>query len=163
MTLKQIWDVIYDNPGFYPVVIILVLSLVEVSKIKLNPWSALGRIVGKLLGIEGVSNKVDKLEKKMDDKVDKLEKKVDDLDHKVEENDIIGARVRILRFASEIEDRKYHSKDSWNQVMTDILKYEKYTNEHPNFKNGITEPTTEYLKEQYKERLDKKDWNRKND
>ena len=111
MTLEQIWDVVYNNPGFYPVVIILVLSLVEVSKIRLNPWSALGKIIGKLLGIQGVS-----------DKVDKLEKKVDDLDHKVEENDIVGARVRILRFASEIEDRRYHNKDSWDQTMIDISK-----------------------------------------
>ena len=152
MTLEQIWDVVYNNPGFYPVVIILVLSLVEVSKIRLNPWSALGKIIGKLLGIQGVS-----------DKVDRLEKKVDDLDHKVEENDIVGARVRILRFASEIEDRRYHNKDSWDQTMIDISKYEKYVIEHPDFKNGITEPTTEYLKQQYRERLEKHDWNRKND
>lgn len=152
MTLKQIWDVIYNNPGFYPAVIIIILSLVEVSKVKLNPWSALGKIIGKLLGIKGVS-----------DKVDALEKKVDRLDHKVEENDIVGARVRILRFASEIEDRRYHNKDSWNQVMTDIIKYETYVATHADFKNGITEPTIEYLKEQYKERLEKKDWNRKSD
>ena len=151
MTLSQIWDVIHNNPGFYPVIIILVLSLVEVSKIRLNPWSALGKIIGKLLGIQGVS-----------DKVDKLEKKVDDLDHKVEENDIVGSRVRILRFASEIEDRRYHNKESWDQTMIDILKYEKYVIEHPDFKNGITEPTTEYLKQQYRERLEKHDWNRKN-
>lgn len=152
MTLSEIWDAVHNNPGFYPVVIIIILSLVEVSKVKLNPWSALGRIIGKLLGIQGVS-----------DKVDKLEKKVDNLDRKVEENDIINARVRILRFASEIQDFKYHNKDSWDQTMIDIGKYEQYVLEHPEFKNGITEPTTEFLKQQYKERLEKRDWDKRAD
>ena len=152
MTLSEIWDVIYHNPGFYPVVIILVLSLVEVSKIKINPWSTLGKIIGKFIGIQSVS-----------EKVDKLEEKVDDLDHKVEENDIIQSRVRILRFASEIQDRRFHSKDSWDQTMVDIKKYEQYVAGHPEFKNGITEPTTEFLKQQYRERLEKNDWNKKSD
>ena len=152
MTLKQIWDVIYNNPGFYPMVIVIVLSLVEVSKIKVNPWTSLGKLVGKFLGIEATNKKIDT-----------IEKKVDALDRKVDENDAVSARVRILRFASEIMDRRYHNKDSWDQTMLDIGKYEKYVIEHPHFKNGITEPTIEYIKEQYKKRLEKNDWDRKND
>ena len=88
---------------------------------------------------------------------------MDNLDRKVEENDIVNARVRILRFASEIQDRRFHNKDSWDQTMIDIGKYEQYVIEHPEFKNGITEPTTEFLKQQYKERLEKHDWNKKSD
>lgn len=150
MTLKDIWDIIHHNPSFYPVIIILILSLIEVSKIKLNPWTAIGKIIGRFLGIESISKKVDA-----------LEKKIGVLDQKVEENDIVTARVRILRFASEIQDYMFHNKDSWDQTMIDIEKYEQYVMEHPTFKNGITEPTIEYIKEQYKERLEKRDWDRK--
>ena len=152
MTLDKIWDAIYHSPSFIPGLIILFLSLVEVSKIKLNPWTALGRLIGKFLGIEAVNNKVDTLNKKLNE-----------LDNKVDENDTVAARVRILRFASEIMDHRYHNKDSWDQTMIDIAKYEDYVTAHPRFKNGITEPTIEYIKDQYRERMEKNDWDRKND
>ena len=152
MTLDKIWDAIYHNPGFYPVVIFIILSLVEVSKIKLNPWTALGTLIGRLLGIKALS-----------DKIDSVTKKVDELDNKIDENDAVAARTRILRFASEIMDRRYHNKDLWDQTMIDIAKYEGYVTAHPKFKNGITEPTIEYIKDQYRERMEKNDWDRKND
>lgn len=152
MLLKQIWDVISNHPGIVSGIIIIFLSLVEVSKIKLNPWTALGRLIGRLLGIKTLS-----------DKIDSVTKKVDELDNKIDENDTVAARVRILRFASEIMDRRYHNKDSWDQTMIDIAKYEGYVTVHPKFKNGITEPTIEYIKDQYRERMEKNDWDRKND
>ena len=150
MKLIDLWNTIMSIPGSKTILIVILLSIVEICPIKLNPWSWVGALIGKLLGITKVT-----------DKLDALEKKVDCLDKKVDENDVIASRVRILRFQSEIEDGKYHSKDSWDQVMTDIAKYEKYVSEHPDFKNGITEPTIEYLKEKYRERLEKKDWNRR--
>lgn len=152
MLLKQIWDVISNHPGIVSGIIIIFLSLVEVSKIKLNPWTALGRLIGRLLGIKSLS-----------DKIDSVIKTVDELDNKIDENDTVAARVRILRFASEIMDRRYHNKDSWDQTMIDIAKYEGYVTAHPKFKNGITEPTIEYIKDQYRERMEKNDWDRKND
>ena len=152
MLLKQIWDVISNHPGTVSGIIIIFLSLVEVSKIKLNPWTALGRLIGRLLGIKSLS-----------DKIDSVTKKVDELDNKIDENDTVAARVRILRFASEIMDRRYHNKDSWDQTMIDIAKYAGYVTAHPKFKNGITEPTIEYIKDQYRERMEKNDWDRKND
>lgn len=147
-TLYDWWDTIISVPGVKTALIVAVLSLVEIAPIKLCPWTWIGSLIGKLVGIKGVS-----------DKVDALERKVDGLDHKVEENDIITSRVRILRFAGEIQGGIYHNKDSWDQTMMDVAKYEKYVNEHPDFKNGITEPTIEYIRQQYKERLEKHDWN----
>lgn len=134
-------------PGVKTALVIALLSAIEIAPIKISPWSWIGGLVGKLVGIKSIS-----------DKVDALEKKVDNLDHKVEENDIVTSRVRILRFASEIQSKIYHNKDSWDQTMMDVAKYEKYVMEHPEFKNGITEPTIEYIREQYKERLEKHDW-----
>lgn len=140
MTAQQIWDVVRNNPGFYPVVVIIVLSLVEVSKIKLNPWSALGKIIGKLLGIESVSNKLDALEKKVD------------------ENQATTIRVRILHFEDELQSEKMHSKDSWDQVMDDIERYERYTSDHPKFKNNITVASIAHIKKMYSKLLEERAW-----
>lgn len=152
------WSTIISIPGVKTGLVIALLSAIEISPIKINPWTWIGGLIGKLVGIKKVSDKVDALDKKVDDKVDVLDKKVDELDHRVEENDIVTARVRILRFSGEVQNHQYHTKDSWDQTMIDIAKYEKYVEEHPKFKNGITEPTIEYLKQQYKERLEKHDW-----
>lgn len=152
MPLKQLWDVICNHPGISSGIVIVFLSLVEVSKIKVNPWTALGTLIGRFLGIKALS-----------DKLDATNKKVDELDNKIDENDTVAARVRILRFASEIMDHRYHNKDSWDQTMIDIAKYEGYVIAHPNFKNGITEPTIEYIRDQYRVRLEKNDWDKKND
>ncbi len=154
MTLNNIWDTIKENPGWITCVIILLFSLVEVSKIKLNPWSAIGRCIGKFLGVKSVSDKVDAIEKK----VEKVEEKVDDVDNKVEEGKALSARARILRFGVEVSNGIIHDKGMWDNTMADIENYNKYVAEHTDFKNGITEPTAEYLKELYKERLRKGDW-----
>lgn len=159
MTLYEMWNYLISIPGAKTVLIIIILSLVEVCPVKIHPWSWIGELVGKLVGIKKVSEKMDAIEKKVDD----LDQKVDGLDRKVEENDTVASRVRILRFASEIMDKRYHNKDSWDQTMIDVGKYERYVSEHPDFKNGITEPTIEYIKQQYRERLERNDWDRKND
>lgn len=143
MTIQQIWDVVHDNPGFYTAVIIIILSLVEVSKIKLNPWSALGKIIGKLLGIESVSNKLDALEKKVD------------------ENQATTIRVRILHFEDELQNEKKHSKDSWDQAMDDIERYECYTSDHPEFKNNITVASISHIKKTYSKLLEERAWTTK--
>lgn len=143
MTLGNIWDVITHNPGWITVIIVLLFSLVEVSKIKLNPWSAIGRLIGKFLGITGLSNKIDALEKKVD------------------ENQATTIRVRILRFEDELQDNKYHSKDSWDQCMDDIRRYHEYVNEHPKFINDITVASIDHIKKEYRERMEKRDWGRR--
>lgn len=90
--------------------------------------------------------------------VNKLSARIDDLDGKIDQTNAITARVRILRFADEMQENKKHSKDSWDQCMSDITDYEDYCNDHPKFRNNQTSATIEYLTTQYKERLDKHDW-----
>ena len=140
MTISEIWKLVVNNPSSFPIAIIIILSLIEVSKIKINPWSWVGGIIGKLLGIKAVSDKVDALEKKVD------------------ENQATTIRVRILRFEDEIQAGIHHSKDSWDQVMDDIQRYEEYTNTHPNFKNNITVATATHIKHKYAELLEKRAW-----
>lgn len=186
MTLNNLWDTIKDNPGWVTLIIVLLCSLIEVSKIKVNPWSSIGRVVGKFLGVKAVSDKVDAVDKKVDTleqkvneiqsnvdgleskvdvletKVDKLEVKVNEIDHKSDEKDVVTSRVRILRFGSELEANIYHSKDLWDQTMKDIAKYEQYVKENPNFENGITEPTVMHIRREYQKRLEKNDWSKSN-
>ena len=139
-TLYDWWNTVVSIPGVKTALVIILLSMVEISPIKINPWSWVGGIIGKHLGVKTVSDKVDALEKKVD------------------ENQATTIRVRILRFEDEIQEEKIHSKDSWDQVMDDIRRYELYTDKHPEFKNNITVASTNHIKHKYDELLEKRAW-----
>lgn len=47
--------------GYCAIVVAVLSTFLEVSKIKINPWSALGRAIGKALNGD-VMNKIDDLE-----------------------------------------------------------------------------------------------------
>lgn len=87
-----------------------------------------------------------------------LERKVDRLDQKGDEREAVNCRVRILRFADEMLDDRRHSKDSFDQVLTDITTYDKYCDAHPDFRNNQTAATVDYIKRNYAERLEKHDF-----
>ena len=85
MTLYELWNTVISVPGVKTILIILFLSVVEICPIKINPWSWIGGLIGKLLGIKAVSDKVDALEKKVD------------------ENQATTMRVRILRLKTNFK------------------------------------------------------------
>ena len=90
--------------------------------------------------------------------IEGLSKQIKSVADKADERNAVNSRVRILRFADEMMEGKRHSKDSWGQVMSDITDYEKYCDAHPDFRNGQTAATVEYLKKNYMERLEKHDF-----
>ena len=74
-------------------------------------------------------------------------KLADDLD----EDRAITARVRILRFVDEMGVGLEHTKDSFDQVLTDIDTYSKYCADHPKFKNNQTAMSCRIITDQYAE------------
>lgn len=96
--------------------------------------------------------------RKLDAKIDAVEKKVDSVDRKGDERNAISNRIRILRFADELYDNKMHSKDSWDQVLSDTTEYNNYCSSNPEFKNNQTEATVEYIQKEYSKRLEKHDF-----
>lgn len=87
-----------------------------------------------------------------------LEKKIDSLDEKGEKREAVNKRVRILRFEDELQEDRRHSKDSFDQVMSDITDYEQYCAKHPDFRNNQTQATVAHITKVYNERLEKHDW-----
>ena len=140
MTIQAIIQLIKSSPTIQAALFVLLLSLVEISPIKINPWSFIGGIIGKLIGIKALLDKVDAIDKKVD------------------ENHATEIRCRILNFENELQEGRKKSKDSWDQVMDDIRRYEIYTKEHPEFKNNITVASTNHIIHKYSELLEKRAW-----
>lgn len=89
-----------------------------------------------------------------------IHKEIDGIRDTIELNEAKSRRVRILKFADEVFMDMNHSKDSFDQVLSDITDYDNYCAEHPEFKNHQTAETVEYIKKVYDKRLEKKDFAR---
>ena len=123
-------------------------GVVEFSKIKINPWSALARHIGRAINRE-VLDKMDVL----NERVDKLSGKVDRSEERQDERDAKMARTHILRFGDEVRIGTRHSKESFDEVLADITAYETYCNAHPEFPNNRTRAAEKFISETYDECL----------
>lgn len=123
-------------------IVFILMTLIQISPIKINPWSWIGRCIGRLINGE-VLEKVEALSK------DVKQNKADD-----DEQWASLSRTHILSFGDEILHGVLHSKERFNQILLDISKYEKYCNEHPQYLNNIATATIKQIKKTYQKCLD---------
>lgn len=127
--------------GWLAVAIPAVMTVFEVSKIKVNPWSWLAKKVGKAINGEVL------------EKFDQLKEDVAEIKTQQEEHSAKDSRMRILRFGDEMLHGENHSKDHFDQILDDVNRYELYCETHPLFINNMTRLTISRIKAEYKERL----------
>ena len=108
--------------------------------------------------MDEVTKSIQSLSDDMQERFDTLDRKIDTVDAKGDERFAISSRVRILRYEDELQEGRKHSKDSWDQVMSDIDYYESYCETHPDFRNNQTVATVEHIQHGYRERLEKRDF-----
>lgn len=121
-----------------------------------------GLIGGGLIGfIEFLIRRKDERNDRLKEVVERLEcidKRIKELDEKGDEREAVNNRIRILRFMDELREGRMHSKDSYDQCITDITDYEHFCVTHPDFRNNQTVLTIEHIKHNYAERLEKNDF-----
>ncbi len=123
-----------------------VMTILELSKIKVNPWTAIARWLGRAINGELLKS------------IEDLKKEVNDIKENAEEQVAVDCRARILRFGDEMMHNFKHSKDHFDQTLLDIKIYERYCEEHPEFENNITELTSERIVNVYRARLEDNDF-----
>jgi predicted metal-dependent hydrolase len=144
----SVYDILCSTGG-----LLVLLILIQISPIKINPWSALAKAIGQAVNAD-VLKRVDDFEKKLDD----MSRQLDTMRTEEEERNAVECRIRILRFGDEILHEKKHSKEHFDQIMQDITSYEHYCDAHPNFPNNSTVITAQIIKETYHKRLENHDF-----
>jgi hypothetical protein len=139
MTLYQLFR---DAAG----VLVVASVFIEITPIKINPVSTFLKWLGKKINADLV------------ERINKLERQVETFEQKGEERNIISIRARILRFGDEVRHKTRHSKEHFDQILSDIDDYEKYCDTHKDFKNNRTTATTAKILEVYKECVDQDDF-----
>ena len=130
MTVIDIFKVVQENSGIITIILIVVASVLEISKIRINPWSWVGRMFNK----------------DVIHKVEKIERDVADVKKEVGENTAVSARYRILRFDDELLHDVKHTKEHFDQILLDIDVYEKYCDSHKDFRNNLAVMAIEHIK-----------------
>lgn len=121
--------------------LIVLMSLIKVKPLEISVWHFLARKIGKAFNGE-LFDKIDEIDKGLNQHVEK---------HELEKADT--NRQRILRFSDEMYDKKYHSKESFEDILDKIEEYNSYCESHPDYKNQRTVIATKVIKDQYEECL----------
>lgn len=137
---------IYELLEYGGGITVFLMTIIQVSAIEINPWSFVARKIGKAINQE------------LFEKVSKIEKDLERIGEKQDGESAVAARIRILRFADEMQEGRKHTKEHFDQTMEDIDIYENYCSKHPDFRNNIATMTISYIKDNYKERLENHDF-----
>lgn len=135
------------------VIVLTGMTLIQIAPIKIDPWTALARAIGRALNHD-ISVSVDKV----NSKVDSLSVSVSSLKSEMQEKAAIDARARILVFGDECRRGVRHSKDCFDSIFADITTYEQFCTEHPNFKNNMTVVTVQYINKIFQHCLETNDF-----
>ena len=146
MTLNEILAHLWHGLPYAGGGLFVLLTLVQITPIKVNPWSAIARWIGKAINGE-VLGKLGHLEKRLDKHI------TDD-----DKRDADGHRVKILQFNNELLRSIDHTKEEFIEVLAEIDAYERFCDNHPDYPNNRAVLAIENIRENYKERLKKHDF-----
>ena len=122
--------------------LVVLMTIIQITPIKINPWSWLGRCVGRAINGE-VLEKVETLTE------DVRNNKADDDDKWA-----TLSRSHILAFGDEIRLGIEHSKERFDQILLDISSYEQYCDDHPKYHNDKAPVTIDLIKRTYQKCLE---------
>jgi len=133
-TIVKAWNIVKD---FIPIATALSV-VVEITPIKINPWSKILKSVGKIMNQDlcvGMKN---------------INEKLKVVSSRVDENEIDRIRYEILDFSNACRNNREHSKDQFQHVIDINKKYHKILEEN-GLENGIIDVEYDYILRVYKD------------
>lgn len=145
MSVQQIAETIVADRGPILVTILIAMTLVQIVPIKLNPWDAIFRWLGRRLNKE-VMEKVNTIETRLDAHIEIST-----------EAELRARRASILDFSSSVIRGVNYHREKFDFMIAECDSYEKYCKEN-DIMNGVAEASIEEIRRVYKEHLQKNDF-----
>lgn len=139
MTLKELF---LSSGG----ILIAALALIQISPIKVDPFGALARWIGRALNGD-VLKKLDEMEKAQAETREQLDERIR-IDN---ERNADVHRVQILRFNRELLQEVPHTQEDFVEALSEIDFYEHYCKSHPEYENNRAVLAIENIKRAYME------------
>lgn len=136
--------------------LVVLMTLVQVAPLKINPWSAIGKVlsaIGRAISraLNGaVIEKLDKLEAMQTATRQVLDEhiRVDD------ERNADLHRAYILRFNMELRRGITHTDEDFVEILYNIKCYEQYCKDHPEYQNNRAVHAIKHIENVYDERME---------
>lgn len=142
MDLQTFKDYLFGGSG----AILVIMTLVQISPIKINPWTWLAEKIGRAINRE------------VYEKIESIGNKVNILENKTDKREADNDRYMVLRFGDEVRHGVPHSKEHYDSILKIIHDYETYCYSHPKYKNNVAVATIRYIEETYQKHLEKDDF-----
>ena len=138
----SIQEIMVSGGGF----LLILMTLVQIAPLKINPWSAIGSLIGKAINGD-VMKKLDEREKAQAETKANLDEhiRVDD------ERNADAHRVQILRFNRELLQGLPHTQEDFIEALHEIDFYEHYCRMHEEYENNRAVLAIENIKRAYME------------
>ena len=140
--------------------VVLLLSLVQLSPLKVNPWTTLGKALKKLwkaftrsLNAE-VLSELGNLKSAQEETRDKLDKHI----LLADKREADSYRASILHFNVELIQCVPHTREDFIEILADIDHYERYCDTHKDYENNRAVCAIANIKRVYAERMAKHDF-----
>ena len=127
-------------------VLLVLMTLVQIAPVRLNPWSAIAKAVGRAINAD-VARELTEIKSKLEAHVTMDDRRNAD-----------GHRTRILHFNNELLRSIAHTKEEFVEVLAEIDAYESYCDEHPDYPNNRAVLAIQNIKGNYQARLQKHDF-----
>ena len=133
--------------------VFVILSLVEIAPIKINPWSALAKWLGRAI-YSDLKGTLDAVKSAQKETRDLLESHIQ-ADERCKADE---CRARILHFNNELLRDIPHTKEEFVEILKDIDDYKVYCRTHADYENGRAVHAIKNIDKTYDERLEKHDF-----
>lgn len=140
MTLSEFVDLIIADRGPIVLALAVILTVIEITPLKLNPWGAIFAWIGKQLNKE-VLEKIDRVETRLDTHIRESEKA-----------ELRVRRTTILDFSSSVIRGVNYHKEKFDFMISECDSYEAYCKEN-HIKNGVAEASIAEIRRIYQEHL----------
>lgn len=142
-------DIIFGSGG----AVALLLTMVEVSSIKINPWSAIAKALGRAFNGD-VLKKLESMQATQAETRKKLEAHIrQDADRAADLH-----RARILRFNNEILQSKPHTREEFIDILAEIDAYRSHCRQYEDYPNSRATHAMANIERVYDDRLRKQDF-----
>lgn len=140
MTVKEMAEALLADKGPIMLVCFIAMTLIQVSPIKINPWSAIFRWLGNQLNAD-VLDKINTVE-------DRLDLHIKDS----AEAELKARRTSILDFSSSVIRGVNYHKEKFDFMITECDNYQTYCHEN-DIKNGVAEASIAEIRRIYQEHI----------
>lgn len=132
------------STGDLALIVFALLSIIQISPIKIDPWSWLLRWFGK-----SINGEVEKKIGTINEHIKDVDTRLDDMMNLGEQKDADAARNRILIFDDELRRHIDHSYEYFQQILADVDEYTRFCDEHESYPNSKAEMAIKHIKDVY--------------